>query len=131
VFAWEDLLQAVESTPKVMSAFTLHSDAINRLFLNENHYANFMYDVIFDEPQNRLLFGGIEGVIRFLNLNDGTSGILLDPPGKSTVSKLRLAPDREALCCFCIPKSEEQYKKEACVQIWNYSALCQRVGINF
>ncbi len=131
VFAWDDLLQAVESTPKALSAFTLHPDAINSMALNEQHYANYMYDVIFDESQNRLLFGGIEGVIRFLNLNDGTAGVLMDPPGKSYISKLRLAPDREVLCCFCTPKSEEQNQKESRVQIWNYPVLCKRIGINF
>ena len=131
VFAWADLLQAVESTPKPISSFSLHPDAINSMYLDEQHYANFMYDVIFDEPQNRLLFGGIEGTIRFLNLNDGTAGVLLDPPGKSPVSKLRLAPDREVLCCFCIPKSEERNQKESRVQVWNYPGLCRRVGLSF
>jgi len=131
VFAWDELFHAVETTPRPLFAFTLHPDAITTPGPNDRHYANYVYDVIFDEPQNRLLFGGIEGPIRFLDLADGSSGILFDPPGKSSICKLQLSADRESLCCLSIPKLEERDDKEFRIQIWNYPALCRRVGLSF
>jgi hypothetical protein len=128
VLAWDELINATETTPKPLFAITPLPDAESSV-LDHHHYANFIYDVILDESQSRLLFCGIEGAIRFLNLKDRSSGILLDPPGKSPISRLQLSPDREFVCCLCGPLSEERNKQPWRIQVWNYPALCKAAGL--
>ena len=89
-----------------------------------------MYDVVLDDKHNRLLFCGIHGVIRFLNLNDGTTGILVDPPGKSPMYKLELSHDRKYICCVCCSAFKDRKHKPPRLQVWNYPALCEAAGLD-
>jgi hypothetical protein len=128
VLSWNELLEATEITPKPMY-FVRPCPAAEPFVLDDRHYANFVYDVVLDEAQNRLLFCGIEGVIRFLNLNDGSAGILLDPPGKTPIWGLHLSPDGNFIRCLCLPPSGERHKESQRIQVWNYSALCHAGGL--
>jgi hypothetical protein len=129
VLDWDETVSATEATPRPLFAITPRTDTQPGV-LDDRYYSNFIYDVILDEALNRLLFCGIEGVIRFLNLGDGSAGILLDPPGKGPIWRLQLSPNREFICCFCGPPAEERDKKPWFIQVWNYSALCKVAGLS-
>jgi hypothetical protein len=129
VLSWSELLEASEITPKPVY-FVRPCPAAEPFVLDDRHYANFVYDVVLDEAQNRLLFCGIEGVLRFLNLDDGSAGILLDPPGKTPIWRLQLSPDGKFISCLCLPPREERDKQSSRIQVWNYSALCHAAGLN-
>jgi hypothetical protein len=96
----------------------------------QRDYVNFIYDVEFDQMRNRLLFGGIEGTIRFFNLNDGSTGILLKPPGTNSIWRLMLSPNREHICCVCTPSTEDRNKKPNRIQVWNYQVLRNAAGLD-
>ena len=128
VLAWDQLLSATETTPKpIFTALPCRETEPG--VLDDRYYSNYIYDVILDDGQNRLLFCGIEGTIRFLHLNDGTSGVLLDPPGKSPICRLQLSTDRNFISCLCSPPTEERHNKTWRVQVWSYPALCRAKGL--
>jgi hypothetical protein len=129
VLGWNEFLTATESTPKPLFSVMPCPAAVPSV-LDERHYANFIYDVVLDQVRDRLLFCGIEGVIRFLDLKDGNSGILLDPPGKSPIWQLRLSPDNKFICCSCTPPVQERNRESPRLQIWNSPAVCHAAGLD-
>lgn len=56
-----------------------------------------VYDLAYDHDRERLLFGGLDGRIRYLDLSGGRDGTLLEPPGRPPVLRLGLSRDRSAL----------------------------------
>ena len=128
VYSWIELFAAVGQTPKALFAVTPIPEALE---LDLTHYDNFIYDVAFDNKQKRLVFCGLDGRIRYLDLNDSRSSILIDPPGKSPMWNLSLSSDRKYIGCSCSPAFEDRNKEPQRVQIWNYSALCRSAGIEW
>jgi WD40 repeat protein len=127
---WEKILSAEKSTPAPLfaaSPMTLESPLKPS---EQRDYINFVYDVEFDQAGNRLLFCGIEGNIRFFNLNEGSTGVLLKPPGTNYIRRLLLSPDREHICCICTPSTEDRNKKPNRIQVWNYRILRTAVGLD-
>jgi hypothetical protein len=126
VLEWEKILASDKVTPEPLFASVPSPEAS---LVEHRQYENYIYDVILDEARHRLLFCGIEGTIRFLNLTDGNSGILLNPPGQSPTSKLQISPDREFICCLSGPPFHEKHETPWRLQIWNYAALCKAAGL--
>ena len=122
VHSWDALLAASETTLEPRFTVTPRPEARFR--------QNYIYDAVLDEEQNRVLFCGLEGTMRFLNLRDGSTGILLDPPGKSPIWRLQLSRDRKFICCICFPVHEERDHKPPRLQVWNYEALCKEAGLS-
>jgi WD40 repeat protein len=123
VLEWEKVLAAEKSTPAPLFAASPMPLESPLKPSEQRDYVNFIYDVEFDQIRNRLLFCGIEGTIRFFNLNDGSTGILLKPPGSNYIWRLVLSPDREHICCVCTPSTEDRNKKPNRIQVWNYRIL--------
>jgi hypothetical protein len=127
VFAWDALTAATESTPPPLFAAEAEAVAIEMgLGMTGTH--RMVYALAHDAAGNRLLFGGLEGKVGFLDLATGRSGTLLDPPGRPAVQRLGLSRDRGSLCCTCQPDLLAQSKRRpALLQVWNYAALEQRL----
>src|SRR5205807_1506519 len=73
-----------------------------------------------DVPGDRLLFGGLDGKIGFLDLATGRAGTLLDPPARPAVFDLGLSRDRRSLCCACRPEwfAQGKNRKPQLLQVW-------------
>jgi hypothetical protein len=130
VLEWEKVLAADKSTPVPLFAVSPAPLESPLTPSEQRDYINFVYDVEFDVLRNRLLFAGIEGTIRFFNLNDSSTGILLRPPGTYYIWRLMLSSDREHICCICLPSTEDRDNKPNCIQIWNYRILRTAVGLD-
>jgi len=130
VLEWEKVLVAEKSTPAPIFAASPMPLESPLKPSEQRDYVNFAYDVEFDETRNRLLFCGIEGTIRFLNLSDGSTGILLKPPGSNYIWRLHLSLDREHICCVCTPSTEDRNKKPNRIQVWNYRILRTAAGLD-
>src|SRR5260221_255081 len=129
-FQWEMVLVAEKSTPAPIFAASPMPLESPLKPSEQRDYVNFAYDVEFDETRNRLLFCGIEGTVRFLNLSDGSTGILLKPPGNNYIWRLHLSLDREHICCVCTPSTEDRNKKPNRIQVWNYRILRTAAGLD-
>jgi hypothetical protein len=130
VLEWDKVLTAEKSTPAPLFAASPRPLQSPLKPADQGDYINFVYDVAFDEKRNRLLFCGIEGTIRFFNLDDSSTGILLNPPGKDYIWRLQLSADREFICCFCTPPTEARNKKPNRIQSWNYRVLRTAAGLD-
>ena len=71
-----------------------------------------------------LLVGSQAGRVRYLDLVDGQTGILLEPPGRPAIGRL-LCRDRSALGIACNPDIIEEgpSKRAGVIQFWDYAAL--------
>lgn len=130
VLEWEKVLAAEKSTPAPLFAASPMPLESPLKPSEQRDYVNFIYDVEFDAMRNRLLFAGIEGTIRFFNLNDSSTGVLLKPPGTNYIWRLMLSLDRQHICCICLPSTEDRNKKPNRIQVWNYQMLRTAAGLD-
>lgn len=86
------------------------------------------YAVPFDAVQQRVLFAGLEGKVRYFDLATGRTGDLLVPPLRRPFWHLELTPDRSALVGTAVHLTRQK-KDPPKFQIWSYPALCQAAGL--
>lgn len=94
---------------------------------------NLIRAVPVDSVKRRLLFAGMEGMVKFVNFQDGRIDRLLTPPIKRPFWRLSLTPDRISLVGTATPKREARGKngEPSCFQIWNYKALCEAANLDW
>ena len=88
---------------------------------------NFVNSLAHDSDRDWLLFAGGEGRVRYLDLADGRTGILLEPPGRPGIGHMALSRDRSALGITCEPdiNDEGANQRAAVIQFWDYRVLCR------
>ena len=83
----------------------------------------------YDALRNRILFGGLEGKVKYLDMTAGRSGDLLTDLEGIPVLRLELTPDRTALVMTRNPLTRDNRRRPWRFQVWNYQALCERAGL--
>ena len=88
----------------------------------------YFFALVFDPEGERLLFGGKDGQVGFLDMVTGRSGVLLEPPGRPPIIALELSRDRSVLCCTCDPDmfAHGNDRRGPVLQFWNYPELCRK-----
>lgn len=130
VLSWADTFAAAETTPPPVFTMT-PNPSINPIVMSDDSSSNYVYDVVEDGSTNRVLFAGMQGIIRYLNLNDGSHGVLLDPPGKTPINQIALSQDRESLAIACLPADRHASHEPWRMQVWNYRKLCEAADLAF
>ncbi|MGH7139734.1 MAG: hypothetical protein ACREHD_28675, partial [Pirellulales bacterium] len=127
VLSWDDLRGASDCTPPPLWA--VESEVVKDE--HGNGYA-FTYALAFDRTQNRLLFSGLEGKTRFLDLNDGATGTLIELPGRPAAQKLALSHDGTVLVCWCRTGLLDRRDSAlgSIIQVWDYARLCELIPSN-
>jgi hypothetical protein len=124
VLAWDAVMAAAEATPAPAFAVPAEPVAVQLGGVGMTTTQAQTYAVAYDAGANRLLFAGLEGKVKSLDLATGQVSLLLDPPGRPPINRLGLARDRSALCCTCYPEMfAGNNRKPPVVQVWNYAAL--------
>jgi hypothetical protein len=119
VFSWNDVANA-DPTP----VFFVATNPAERHMLEGN-----IYGLAHDDRANRLLYGGGKGLVHFLDLASGVTGVLLDPPGRPPIHALGLSRDRSALCCQCPGKEwQDSGNRVNVLQVWNYRELASKLA---
>ena len=93
-----------------------------------------VYALCFDALNQRLLFAGMDGAVYFLDLPDGTPGILLEPPDPLPILALDLTENYGALVVRCRQRFFERDPRlqgMPRLEVWNYPALCRRAGLAY
>jgi hypothetical protein len=124
VFAWEDLLTASDGTPPpILSAAT--QPATVQMPHGPMMMPGHIHALAHDAAADRLLLGGVDGRIRFLDLKGGQEGVLLEPPARPAILRMGLSRDRSALALTCMPDlfGNGRNRKPPLIQVWNYTAL--------
>jgi hypothetical protein len=124
VYLWREILEASDEMPPPVLAVNLDS------WLKETPEGteprnSFVATLAYDPDRNWLLFAGQEGRVRYLDLLDGRTGVLLEPPGRPAIGRLALSRDRSALGITCNSdiNDEGRNKRAAVIQFWDYAAL--------
>lgn len=129
VFDWAKLLAAHNDAP----APELSVDA-PRDDENDPNSRPLAYCVRFDPDRNLVLSSCLAGVIQYLNLKTGQSGVLFKPLEDVSVWRFELTSDHQAICIHCSERPKGRRDKSPskqinCVQVWNYPALCKNAGL--
>jgi hypothetical protein len=123
VFAWDELLAAANSTPPPVFSVGAEPVAVEMGQGTATVPGHFLA-LVHDAAGGRLLFSGVEGKVRFLDLQSGQTGVLLDPPGRPGILRLGLSRDRSSLCCLCQPGLfDGRHPQAPVLQLWNYATL--------
>ncbi len=122
VYAWSDVLETEDLRPAFsvdVPGMMIETDQ------GEVRREGYVYDLDHDTDRNRLLFAGLDGRVRFLDLASGKSGVLLEPPGLPPILRLGLSRDRATLALTCSPDMFDQrsQKRGPVLQFWDYEAI--------
>jgi WD40 repeat protein len=129
VYLWEEIAKASDSAPAPI--FSIPTEHINSSRGDRTmSMPGSIWGLAHDSVANRLVFGGLDGKVGFLNLANGKSGTLLDPPGRAPILSLGLSRDRTSLACTCRPDlfAQGRNRKAPFLQVWNYTNLDRRIG---
>ncbi|SIO58828.1 hypothetical protein SAMN05444166_5825 [Singulisphaera sp. GP187] len=128
VYRWHDVLAATGAMPPPALAVDLEPwfEETPEGPVSRN---SFVAALTHDPERDRLLFGGQEGLVRYLDLADGRTGVLVEPPGRKPIGHLALSRDRTVLGVTSGPDINEEgpTRRAATIQFWDYSALCRRL----
>jgi hypothetical protein len=125
--AWDKILATADMAPIEPLVF-IRAEKLD----GEDEISNLqlIHAVPVDPVGRRVLYAGLEGKVRFLNIADGRVGDLLTPPIRSPFGQLELTPDRTALVGTAMPTRDGRSKPEPpSFQIWNYKALCDAADL--
>ena len=96
VYDWNSLLTATQDAPPPLLSVDAPRD--DESDLNSRPLA---YCVRFDPERNLVLSSCLAGVIQYLNLATGKSGVLLKAAENMSIWRLELTSDNQAICCHC------------------------------
>jgi len=119
VFAWDDLLAATRAAPPPL--LKVESEPVEM----ESGTLSYTYALAHDVQRDRLVFGGLGGTFRFLDLDTGESGTLLEIPGKPAILAIGLSSDSSAICCTCHPgfPAGGEEDEPPRFQVWDYPKI--------
>jgi hypothetical protein len=128
VYRWHEVLQAKGEMPAPTLEVTL-GPWLKETPNGPEPRNSFVAALAHDPDRDWLLFAGQEGRVRYLDLADGRTGLLLEPPGRPAIGQLALSRDRSALGITCGPDPNEEgrMRRSAVIQFWDYPALCARL----
>jgi WD40 repeat protein len=126
VFAWSEILDADGDLPRPTLAVDTGGGPVDAEVgsLPRNGY---VYDLDYDPDRDRLLFGGLDGRVHFLDLASGSSGVLLAPPAQPPILRVALSRDRATLALTSHPDMFARSRNKRCplLQFWDYRAISQ------
>jgi WD40 repeat protein len=127
---WKEVAACPDMSP-VTSRFFVRADIVEKELPGGTvHKSSLVYAVVFDSARERVLFSGLEGKVRYLELASGKFGDLLVPPDPVPMFECGLLPDRSALVCTSVKLGLNQ-KSPSHFQVWSYPKLCEAAGITF
>ncbi len=127
VYDWNSLLTATQDAPPPLLSVDAPRDDES-----DPNSRPLAYCVRFDPERNLVLSSCLAGVVQYLNLATGKSGVLLKAAENMSIWRLELTSDNQAICCHCNtqPKVRPRSAATSYVQVWNYPALCRAAGVS-
>jgi hypothetical protein len=124
VHDWSALLDAREVTPAPVNSVETSPCAVY-----PDRYSFQVRALAFDEPANRLLFAGVDGIIRCLGIPSGEPKSLLTLPARTAILDMGLSADRRFLCCqmHVRPMDDMRSNPPPILQVWDYTLLTDRL----
>jgi hypothetical protein len=124
VYPWRDVVDADGDLPRPALAVDVAGTMVEA-GRGAVHQGGYIYDVEFDPDRERLLFAGLDGRVRFLDLASGRSGVLLEPPAHPPIHRLIFSRDRSTLALVAMPDmfNHGRNRRGPILQFWDYQAI--------
>ena len=122
VYEWRDMMAADGLLPAASFAVDVALSA-DRSPSREGD----IHDLDIDPARDRLLFGGRDGQVRFLDLASGRSGIFLEPPGSPPIERMALSGDQATLGLIVNGNAHSRVRRGPLLQFWDYEAISRTV----
>ncbi len=129
VYRWDEVVRAHDDMSRPIMAVDLGSKSM-KMDSHSTEKEQYVNALDYDAERDWVLFAGLEGLVRYLDLSSGRSGVLLEPPEDWPILQIELSIDRSALAVRYGPDffSQKLDKRGIAVQFWNYRALCERIS---
>jgi WD40 repeat protein len=124
VFRWSELIDKADHVCQPAFAVNL-ANGFMYIPDESGRPPGYTYDIDFDPDRNRVVFAGLDGHVRYLDLETGASGVLLAPPALLPITHLALSGDRSALLLMLRPEMNSRRRKTdgPVIQFWDYHAI--------
>jgi hypothetical protein len=124
VYPWRDVVDADGDLPRPALAVDIAGTMVEAR-RGAAHLGGCVYDLEYDPDCDRLIFAGLDGCVRFLELASGRSGILLEPPAHPPIHRLILSRDRSTLALIAMPDmfNHGRNRRGPILQFWDYQAI--------
>ena len=119
VYSWKNVLSAVDELPQPLAS------AASEIVVSEHSRSQQLYRLAFDAHRRTLLFCGLEGKVKFLRMDSGESGTLLEVPGRPPIVFVELSSDSATMCTVAYESMFERKRKPIVSQIWDYRRLAE------
>ncbi|MEX2212954.1 MAG: hypothetical protein WD768_02425 [Phycisphaeraceae bacterium] len=127
-YDWREMVSAGDNSPTQFLAVDaqpfIDERKLNRsLTIKEG----ITYTIEFDGANNRLLYGGLRGILFSVDLNTHRPVELLDLPGRPAIRSMALSEEHQAVCMATsldFPSDRENPQPDV-VQIWNVAPRVQ------
>lgn len=122
VFTWAKLLQSEEA----MVEWSFAAEAENPICLSSKdvHNTRGIYSIVYDPKFQRILYGGAEGKLKYLELNTNRAGVFPIVSEGMPITRLHLSANSGVLA---MTKCEIHHGNDSKskFQIWDYTAISQ------
>ena len=126
VYRWGQIIEAREDWPQPILVINLEPRLVQTARVRMQQDPSVL-TLEYDLDRDWLVFGSLDGRVRYLDLQNGRSGLLVEPPGQWPIYQMALSRDRTALGLKFQPDylSTSSKRPGPVLQFWNYPALCQ------
>jgi WD40 repeat protein len=124
VYPWSEVVGEDGDLPRPALAVDVAGSMV-QVGSRPAHLGGFVYDLDLDPDRNRLLFAGLDGRVRFLDLDTGRSGVLLEPPALPPIHRVGLSRDGATLALTTNPDmfARSRDRRGPVLQFWDYRAI--------
>ncbi len=125
VYPWPDVVDFDGVLSRPALAVDVPGTTVDTGCGSTHAVGGLVYDLEYDPDRDRLLFAGIDGRVRFLDLASGHSGILLEPPTRPPILQLALSRDRSTLALIATTDiyNKSANGREPILQFWDYREI--------
>ena len=116
VYRWADVVAGGENLDQPEYAYNTPTQ--------DGSPGAYVYSLVEDAARRDLLFAGIDGVVRRMNLVNGQVSEILVPPERDAIIRMAPSRDRTALACVCQPGlgdvARVRERNSPYFRIWDY-----------
>ncbi|MGH9821965.1 MAG: hypothetical protein ACREDR_01705 [Blastocatellia bacterium] len=120
VYNWDEVLSSGKTLPRpVASAKNELITTSNRTRFQSTHC------LAFDSERDLVLFAGLEGKIRYLDLNNGQEGALMTLPDEPSIYRMHLSSNKTGLCTSSVRNLFDRGRSVE-LHFWDYQRLLDK-----
>jgi WD40 repeat protein len=121
VYNWGEVLASENTMPAPIAS------AQNGLVIAKGGWMQSTHCLAFDSDRNLVLFAGLDGKIRYLDLNSGRDGVLLTLPDEPAIYRMKISTNRTSLCTESVRNLFDREKVNPVeLHFWHYQRLLDK-----